>query len=92
MADTRLCVDNKIYKLGRQRLAELVERFIDDPETQIRFEKLLRPYVRYYEIGLPHQHKALLAIETATQDDLIKFGFWSEVSRLHQQVITGTLC
>lgn len=91
MPDNRLCVDNAVYKVAKQMLAGIIERFIDDHETQIRFEKLLRPYARYLEIGLPYQHKVLLAIDQATQDDLIKFGFWPAVSTFRSQLLSGQI-
>lgn len=91
MPEKRTCVDNAVYKVAKKMLADIVERFIDDPETQIRFERLLRPYARYLEVGLPYQHKVLLAIDQATQDDLIKFGFWPAVSTFRAQLLAGQI-
>lgn len=91
MADKRLCVSNDVYKVARKMLGDLIERFISDPEAQIRFEKLLRPYARYLEIGTPYQHKVLLAINQATEDDLIKYGFWPEIVRLRSMILAGQI-
>lgn len=91
MPDKRTCVDNAVYKVAKKILEGIIERFIDDPETQIRFEKLLRPYAKQLEIGLPYEHKVLIAIDRATEDELIKYGFWPEIKTFRSQLLSGVI-